>query len=430
MHRPGDRCATIFSECPSRGAGDSVAIKATTGGKMSLTKFRLLLPFIFLLAGCDLVSLQYPPGSTPYPAPQPGITSGAQSPGLPQSVAQPQPQVTGSQRGQYIWDIALQGMIMGGSLAGPYGAGGGLIIGLLAGLFTADTHYAQLNTQIQSEQAKDRELQAKIEQEMERQRKLDAQLEAQLVNSAGNPTQQNQAEPPQPAQKPTAPKVTTVAMRETSSAVASLTKKESPANSPTSPFKNVEVRDINGDGVPDLWIYYSPLKPTEIVRQEEATHGDGRVDTWTYFSNGKLVRREVDTKGKGTADTVYYYDNDKIAREDRDESGSGHVSFRALYQNGRLAKVEKDTSGGGKTDLWIYYDTAKDGEVVLKEERDLNGDGVVDQWSYYENGRVVRRDLSAVGLELLSKQDQLPSSPADPKEVSRPQVAKDDKGRI
>ena len=301
-----------------------------------------------------------------------------------------------------------------------------MIIGLLVGLFTADTNNAQINTQIQSEQAKDRELEAKMEQEIERQRKL----EAQLANSGGIPAQQNQAEPPQSAQKPTVPKVTTVAIKETSSAVAPLTKKESPPNSPSSPFRNVEVRDTNGDGVPDLWIYYNPLKPGEIVRQEEASHGDGRADTWSYFNDGKLVRRAVDTKGKGTTDTVYYYENDKIAREERDENGSGHVSFRAIYQNGRRAKVEEDTHGAGEIDHWIYYDTTKDGEVVLKEERDLNGDGVVDLWSYYEDGRLVRRDLSAIGLELLSKQDRLPSSPADPKETSRPQIARDDKGRI
>ena len=70
------------------------------------------------------------------------------------------------------------------------------------------------------------------------------------------------------------------------------------------PFKNVEVRDINGDGVPDLWIYcFNPQKPGEIKRQEEASKGDGRVDTWSYFKDGKLVRREVDTKAHGKPDT-------------------------------------------------------------------------------------------------------------------------------
>ncbi|MGE5220079.1 MAG: hypothetical protein ACM3SP_24000, partial [Chloroflexota bacterium] len=285
-------------------------------------------------------------------------------------------------------------------------------------------HYAQINNQIQSEQTKDKELEAKIEQELQRQR----EFEAQIANSAGNSVQQIGAEPPQTTQNPAAPKVTTVAMKEAPSAVASVSKKETLSSTPPSTFKNVEVKDINGDGAPDLWIYYSPVKPGEIVRQEEATHWDGRVDTWSYFKDGKLVRREVDTKGKGTADRVYYFENDQIVREERDENGTGYVSFRAIYQNGRRAKVEEDTHGAGKTDHWIYYDT--DGEKVLREERDLNGDGAVDLWSYYENGRLVRRDVSAVGLELLSKQDQLPTSPADPREMSPPQLVKDEKGHI
>ncbi len=374
---------------------------------MSLAKFGSLMPFVFLLAGCDPVPVQYPPGATSYPATQPTVSAGAQS------ASSPRPQVTGSQRSQYIWDKMLEGVAMGGSIAGPYGAGGGLIIGLITGLFTADAHYAQLSSQIQSEQAKDKELEAQIEQEIERQRNL----EAQLGGVSGNPAQQKQPETPQAAQRPiqTSPKETTVAKKkEESTAVASLGKKESLPTAPSSPFKNVEIRDTNGDGVPDLWIYYNPVKPGEIVRQEEDTNGDGKVDTWSYFNDGRLVRREVDTKGTGRPDTLYYYENDKIAREERDENGSGHVSFRAIYQNGHLAKVERDTHGTGKIDLWLYYDTSKEGEVVSKEERDLNGDGAVDLWSYYEDGRLVRRDLSAVGLELVSKQEQIPSSP-DPK---------------
>jgi hypothetical protein len=384
---------------------------------MRLSKFPSCLPFILALAGCDLVTSQYPFGSTRYPPPQASVASGVQSSIAPQSIPQPPPPAAGSQRRQHIWQRAVEGMVMGATIGGVYGAGGGLVIGLLSGLFTADAHYSQLNSQIQSEQAKDRELEAKLERELQRQR----ELEAQIVNKAGNSAQQNPPDPPQQAmQEPNATDVTMAGMKNDSGALASLTKKETPSSSPSRPFRNVEVKDVNGDGVADLWIYYNPLKAGEIVRQEEATRWDGRVDTWSYFKDGKLVRREVDSKGRGVADTVYHYENDKIVREERDENGTGHMSFRALYQNGRRAKLERDTNDRGKIDHWIYYDATQDGEIVLKEERDLNGDGVVDLWSYYENGRLVRRDVSAVGAELLSKQDQIPLSPPDPKNISRP----------
>ena len=57
---------------------------------------------------------------------------------------------------------------------------------------------------------------------------------------------------------------------------------------------------------------------------------------------------------------------------------------------------------------------------MLKEERDLNGDGIADMWSYYENGRLARRDVSAAGLEILAKKDQLPASAAELTKVSLP----------
>ncbi len=71
------------------------------------------------LYACDPVPVQYPPGSSPYPYP------GAATTPLPQS-----PEVTGSQRWQHAWGKAMEGVAMGGSIAGPYGAGGGLVIGL------------------------------------------------------------------------------------------------------------------------------------------------------------------------------------------------------------------------------------------------------------------------------------------------------------
>jgi hypothetical protein len=386
---------------------------------MNLSKFPWCLPFILVLAGCDLVSSQYPLGSTRYPPPYASVGSGIQSSSAPQPIPQAPPPATGSQRRQHMWQRALEGMVMGASVGGIYGAGGGLVIGLLTGFFTADAHYTQVNNQIQSEYAKDRELEAKLEQEIQRQR----ELEAQIVNRAGNPTQQNPPDP-QAMEVQNATNVTMAAMKKGSGALASLSQKETTSNSPRRPFKNVEVKDVNGDGIPDLWIYYSPLKADEIVRQEEATRWDGRVDTWSYFKDGKLVRREIDSKGRGVADTVYHYENDKMVREERDENGNGHVSFRAIYQNGRRTMLEKDSNGRGKIDQWIYFDTTRDGEIVLKEERDLNGDGVVDLWSYYENGRLARQDVSAVGAELLSKQDRFSSSPADTKNTPRPQLVR------
>jgi hypothetical protein len=377
---------------------------------MNLIKIPSWLLFIFLLGGCELASVQYPFGSIPYPPPQTGVASGGQS-SSPQSVLQPQPPI-GSQRGQHAFEKALEGMAVGAALGGIYGAGGGLVIGFLTGLLTAETHYDQLNTRFQSEQTKDKLLEAKIEQELESQR----QLQAQLLNSPASP-QENYAGPAPSALSPHEPTASRVAIKDGSSTVASLSKKEPASNTTSSPFKNVEVRDINGDGVPDLWIYYSPLRSGEIVRQEEASQFDGRVDTWSHFKDGRLVRREVDSKGKGLTDTIYYYENDNIVREERDDNGTGGVSFRTIYQNGRRAKLEEDKTGRGKIDHWIYFDLSKDGEIVLKEERDLDGDGVVDLWSYYEDGRLVRRDVNAVGEELLSEQDRLPIPPPDIKNI-------------
>src|SRR4029078_5371357 len=110
-------------------------------------------------------------------------------------------------------------------------------------------------------------------------------------------------------------------------------------------------------------------------------------------------------------------------REDRDENGGGQVSYRVMYQNGRRAKVEEDTKRPGRMDHWIYYDRSRDGEITVKEEQDLNGDGTVDVWSYYENGRLVRRDVSAAGLDLLADKSPPPSG----KRAVPPQLISDAK---
>jgi hypothetical protein len=314
----------------------------------------------------------------------------------------------------------LEGIAMGSAIGGPYGAGGGLILGLITGLITAESHFAQIDAQIRNEQNKDRELEAQIERELAGQRELENQLGSGPGQALATPNATQPIPPPSPGSP-------SVQQSAAIGPVASLGRKETlPLNSST-PFRNVEVRDLNKDGIPDLWIYYNPAKPGEIIRQEEDTSGDGRVDTWSAFKDGKLVRREVDTKGNGTPDIFYVYDKEVIAREERDEFRNGTRSYRASYQNGRLAKVEKDTQGDGKTDSVIYYDTAKDGEIVLKEEADLDQDGKVDLWTFYEGGKVVRRDVTAVGLDILSAQEK---GLFLPPETNENQVFKNDRAEV
>ena len=310
----------------------------------------------------------------------------------------------------------MEGAFVGLNIGGPFGGAGGLALGLLTGLITADSHYGAVNAQIQSEQEKDRQLEAAIEQELQRQAGFENQV-AQATPGSGGATQVGSAELPV-EQEGAASTVAAVDPASGNIAVASVNK--SPLPMPPAQFKNVEVKDINGDGVPDLWIYHNPRNPGEIVRQEEATKYDGTVDAWSYFKDGKLVRRDVDSQGQGRPDTVFYYADDKIAREERDESGTGRISYRAIYQNGRLAQIEKDTRGKGKIDFWIHYDTSTADQIIIKDEKDMNGDGIADLWTYYEDGRIVRRDVSAVGLELLAKQEQISLPIGDVKEIQVP----------
>jgi len=391
---------------------------------VAMERYRMLMALVlsaFLWSGCDPVPVQYPPGSYPYPPTYP-TTAPSSRPSNPSSPStQPSLQVTGSQRWEYAMKKAAQAAHMGGLMAGPfggYGAWAGLFLGGIYGLVTADSHYEQLNAQIQTEQAKDKELEAKLEQEIERQRDLEVQLAKATEPQSTNQTKNEIGA--KDAVKGNEKAVSLGKKGDMERPVLSRVRETAPA-APTIPFKNVEIKDVNQDGIPDLWIYYNPLKPGEIVRQEEDANGDGSVDAWSAFKDGKLVRREVDTKGEGKPDVVFYYENEKIAREERDESHSGQPGFRALYREGRLARVERDISGDGKMDLWITYDTSRAEEVIVKEERDLDSDGAVDLWSYYEGGRLVRRDVTAVGLEVLSRQGEIPSSVTEAQKIAPPE---------
>ncbi|HEX9146745.1 MAG TPA: hypothetical protein VGA09_20935, partial [Candidatus Binatia bacterium] len=98
---------------------------------MSTVKLPLYLSLCFLLTACQ-ASLprqsQFNPNS--YPPPPLGSAPGNQPYGIyPGST---QSNTASSRRTDYIWEKALQGLAMGSAVGGIYGAGGGLVLGLLA----------------------------------------------------------------------------------------------------------------------------------------------------------------------------------------------------------------------------------------------------------------------------------------------------------
>lgn len=376
---------------------------------------------LMVVAGCGANQSAYPPGSGQVPpgSGQPGqISQGVPGamPGTPPGSA------TAAQRLERAWQTGLQGAAIG-AMAGPFGMGGGLVLGLIMGAVTADSYYQDLQTQVQgqmqTEQQKDADLEKQLEEELARQRELEEQLNGAGVTQPGSRTAGANVPVEPNSQGPSNQQAgarTTRSMPRRQPPVASRpavpTPVTQPAAQPRSGFKNVDMQDMNSDGAPDVWVYHDPQNPKQVVRREEDTDHNGQVDTWSYYNQGQLVRRQVDRTGDGNVDGLFFYKDDKLVREERDEDGNGVPTYRALYQDGRLVKVEKDSNRDGRVDTWSYYDPKANTETVVREERDFNSDGGIDLWSYYESGRLVRRDVSEVGMQHLSAKEQAANTPS------------------
>ncbi|MGH7422892.1 MAG: hypothetical protein ACREJ1_04350, partial [Candidatus Methylomirabilales bacterium] len=215
-------------------------------------------------------------------------------------------------------------------------------------------------------------------------------------------------------------------------------------------------RDVNGDGKPDILRYYNGTG--RLTRQEEDSRLTGRVDTWTFYEDGRPVRKESDTNGDGKVDFWAFYDSSgDVVRTEADTDHDGHRDRVTLYAKGEVTqeqhyspgldparaiityaggqppRKEEDTDGDGRMDRLTEYDGSgrvtkvsrnpvkagsyglvahyqpKTGEI-LGEEEDLNGDGRIDIISYYQQGRLIRREFFDLP-EVAALTRQLSASP-------------------
>jgi hypothetical protein len=148
-----------------------------------------------------------------------------------------------------------------------------------------------------------------------------------------------------------------------------------------------EVFDDHGKGVPDRILYYDATG-TQVVRSEEDTNGDGRIDTWTDYKNGQIVNRRADTDGDGVVDTWTFYRDGQIVRLEQDTDGDGLPDRIEFYEGGHRVREERDRNG--KAAVITYFD--KNDQPIQRDE-DTDGDGVLDMRSYYRAGKLVRREV-------------------------------------
>jgi len=317
----------------------------------------------------------------------------------------------------------------------PFGAGASR---------TAPTDPARWTAE--GEESRGRSLEAQIEEELRRQKVAVEGLDSDLPAAPASepPTADDSvAERANPRVAPDAPKE-----RELPLSVFEMETVTIPAGTwgnATALQVTRGVLDADRDGVPEQIRYFDP-KSKQLLRVEQDSDYDGKLDTWNTYSDGKLVARVLDTNddGKpdvweqyegdrmsqrtidrdqdGVPDAFYIYGGDLLVEERHDANNDGVIDRKITYQNLFRVHAEEDRDLDGNMDVWTFYGVSHGKEVVerveqatkghgppdrietydtssgksqlAKLEEDRNGDGTIDVTSRYENGKLVQREIS------------------------------------
>jgi hypothetical protein len=167
------------------------------------------------------------------------------------------------------------------------------------------------------------------------------------------------------------------------------------------------------DGRVDVVLHYDA--EGRIVRRDESTRLDGRLDTSTFYADGVLQRKEADTNGDGQPDVWAFYDAEgELTRMESLTSDGGRRT--ETYRAGRLAeRLEGDLLSvfdeagrlmrqgrkgvGDRMLAWRYFES--NGDITREEE--FGEDGRLTAVAYYEAGRLRRRELYEVDASAFTR---------------------------
>lgn len=117
--------------------------------------------------------------------------------------------------------------------------------------------------------------------------------------------------------------------------------------------------DSNFDGVKDNVRTYNDKG--EPVSELVDSNFDGRIDTWTFFTRGRVSKVQFDRHNRGQPDETRFYVGTKLSRAQRDTNGDGKPDVWEVYDDGKLQRVGVDIDFDGHVDRWDRD------EVALRE---------------------------------------------------------------
>jgi hypothetical protein len=133
--------------------------------------------------------------------------------------------------------------------------------------------------------------------------------------------------------------------------------------------------DINGDGRPDRRTH------SEAARVRCSTLDfdfDGAVEAWLYLDEaGKVRRRENDYDRDGSADEVSIYSGGVLVERQRSTVQAGKLDTWHYFSAGKLARTERDSNGDDYIDQWWEYPAPRTSDCPLIHS-DVDGDGRPD----------------------------------------------------
>lgn len=112
--------------------------------------------------------------------------------------------------------------------------------------------------------------------------------------------------------------------------------------------------DRNSDGILDSRVYFK-----DGYRYESATaddNFDGKLDSWSHYSNGVLVSVRFDSDFNGIPDATSFFHHGQITRCDWQPNGTNIVKLREIFRHGLVIEEQRDTNWDGSFDVIVRYD--------------------------------------------------------------------------